>query len=145
MPETDKETQERLATQSMRIASVSTQAALLDQRISSLEKLVETYHRRIHELEDKIIGIKVVQEIHDVEIKGTKKLLQGNGNRDSIPMDLARLDMNIQNILKVDWGAMKNETEDLKEWKDRVDARAWQIAAGFILLIIGQIWQWLVK
>lgn len=141
MPTEDKETQERLTIYSQRIAANATQVALAEQRLASLEKLVETYHRRIHELENDVITMKVVQTIHDTDIKGVKKIMVGNGTRDTIPMDIQRLETNIQNILKVDWQEMQGEIEDLKKVKDR----AWQIAVIILGLIISNIWQWVVR
>ena len=141
MPD-DKEIQDRLATYSMRSAANATQIALAEQRLAAQEKLIEGYHQRLHMAEDKIITIKVIQEIHDTEIKGIKKILVGNGTRDTIPMDLQRLEQNIQNILKVDWQEMKRATEELNEWKDQLEARAWQLGLILAGLIISQIWQW---
>lgn len=142
----NKDFQERLSNYSVRLAANQTQTTLHDQRMGSIEKLMEGYHQRVHVVEDDIVKIKVFQEIHDTEIKGVKKMLIGNGTRDTIPMDLVRLDNKIQSILNVNWQEMQTNIDALeiqlnvlKEWQQKIDSRAWQLWAAIILLLASNI------
>jgi hypothetical protein len=39
----------------------------------------------------------------------------------------------ITNILKVDWNKAQAELDELKEWQEKLDARAWQI--WFVVIV----------
>ncbi len=119
--------------------------ALHEQRIAGMEKRLDEYHIRLHVAEDKLLTMRVVQDIHDTQIRTYKAVLQGNGERQTIPMELDRLERDIQGILKVDWREMQGRIDDLVKLRDKIDARSWQIWMVVIGLILSQIFQWLVK
>ncbi len=144
MAETE-EVNQRLNDYSLRTNTNAMATALLDQRLAIMEKRVEEYHQRLHKAEDDLLVAKTVQAIHDTQIAAMRKILMGNGNRDTIPMDLERLELNIQGILKVDWATMQNSLKDLAEFKNKIDSRAWQVAVIIIGLVISNLWQWFIK
>jgi hypothetical protein len=124
----EEETQQRLQDYSVRLSANSTNIALADQRLSVAERQLGEYHVRLHEAEDKLLTIKVVQEIHDTQIKAFGKLLIGNGTRETIPMDVDRLERAIQDILKVNWKQMEADMNALKKWLG--------VAGGAIVVMI---------
>ncbi len=119
--------------------------ALVEQRTTVTEKRLDEYHIRLHKIEDEFLIVKTKQEIHDVQIQGMRKILVGNGDRETIPMDMLRMEQAIANILKVDWNKAQAELDALKEWQDKIDSRGWQIAVIIIGLIISNIWQWFIR
>lgn len=139
MPENEDITQ-RLNDYSLRTNTNAMQTALLDQRLTITEKRVEEYHQRLHKAEDDLLVAKTVQAIHDTQIQSMRKILVGNGTRDTIPFDLDRLENSIQGILKVNWQAMLTRLDELEEFKKTVDARAWQVWMVIIGLVITSIW-----
>jgi hypothetical protein len=142
MAEAD-DTQGRLKDYSLRTNVNAMNVALLDQRLTVNEKRTDEYHQRLHKQEDEMLIVKTKQEIHDVQIQAMRKILVGNGDRETIPMDIERMELAIANILKVDWNKAQRELDALKEWKDKVDARAWQVAIIIIGLVISNVWQWI--
>jgi hypothetical protein len=89
--------------------------ALVDQRTVVLEKRVDEYHNRLHKQEDEMLVVKTKQEIHDAQIQGMRKILVGNGDRETIPMDLERMDRAIAEILKVDHRELASRLRTLEE------------------------------
>lgn len=132
---------DKLKDHSIKLSGETTKLALLDQRLTALEILVERYHLRLHETEKENMTIKVVQQVHDVQISSFKKALMGNGNKDSIPMDIQRIEGDIQGILKVNWVQIQTDLEILKKFKDR----EWQVWVIVIGLIVSNLWQLFVK
>ena len=114
--------------------------ALVEQRMAVIERRTEEYHLRIHKAEDDVLVLKTVQSIHDVQIQGMRKILIGNGDRETIPMDMDRMERAIQDILKVNWVEMRVKTEALEEWKASMTTRMWQIAMIAIGLGVTSIW-----
>ena len=141
----DSNESQRLSEYSTRTNVNAMQIALVDQRTAIVEKRTEEYHHRLHKAEDELLVVKTVQSIHDVQIQGMRKILVGNGDRETIPMDLERLDRAIAEILKVDQRDLNNRLKTIEDYKEKLDARAWQIAIIIIGLIISNIWQWFVK
>jgi hypothetical protein len=138
----DEDINERLKDYSTRTNVNAMQNALLDQRVTVLEKRVDEYHLRLHKNEDDLLITKTKQEIHDAQIQSMRKILVGNGDRETIPMDLQRMDQMITEILKVDWNKAQRELDDLSEWKKTLESRGWQVAVIIIGLIISNVWQW---
>lgn len=139
----DDDTQTRLQEYSTRTNVNAMNVALVEQRQTVTEKRVDEYHMRLHKAEDELLVVKTKQEIHDVQIQGMRKILVGNGDRETIPMDIQRMEQAISNILKADWNKAQAELDDLNEWKDKVESRAWQVAVIIIGLIISNVWQWI--
>jgi hypothetical protein len=142
MAEAD-DTQGRLKDYSLRTNVNAMNVALLDQRLTVNEKRTDEYHQRLHKQEDEMLIVKTKQEIHDVQIQAMRKILVGNGDRETIPMDIERMELAIANILKVDWNKAQRELDALKEWKEKIDGRAWQVAIIIIGLVISNVWQWI--
>jgi hypothetical protein len=128
-----EEAQQRLQEYSTRTNVNAMNIALVDQRTAILEKRTDEYHLRLHKTEDELLVVKTKQEIHDVQIQGMRKILVGNGDRETIPMDIQRMEQAITNILKVDWNKAQAELDELKEWQEKLDARAWQI--WFVVIV----------
>ena len=137
----EEEIQDRLKEHSVKISGEITKQALLDLRLTSLEEIAEKYHLRLHDVENQVIVMKVVQDIHEVQISSYRKALQGNGDKESIPMDIARIENSIQNILKVDWVAIRSDIDRLKV----VEARQWQIWILVIGSLIANLVQWFMR
>ena len=140
MPTLD-ETAERLKEHSVRIATISTQEALNNQQLTIVKDLLEQYHRRLHEAENTILVMRVTQEIHDAQIKVYKKKLEGNGDNDSIPMDILRLEKDIEGILKLDL----NKVRAMLEWKDSATNFMRAMGTAVALLILNRIWEMVVR
>jgi chromosome segregation ATPase len=138
----DENITQRLSEHSTKVNVNAMQIALLEQRVTIVERRMDEYHQRLHEAEDDILKMKVVQEIHDTEIKVLDKMLIGNGTRETIPMDIDRMSRAISDILKVDTKAMNIKIETLLAWQQLVSNRSWQIWMIVIGLVISQIWQW---
>jgi hypothetical protein len=142
----EEDTTQRLSEYSTRTNVNAMNIALVDQRATVLERRTDEYHARLHKAEDEILVIKTKQEIHDVQIQGMRKLLAGNGDRATIPMDIARMDQMIANILKVDWnkvqadiGTLSDEIQDLRDWKEKIESRAWQVWFAVIVAILTSV------
>jgi hypothetical protein len=135
-----EEITQRLSDYSTRTNVNAMNIALIEQRMAVVERRQEEYHLRLHKVEDENLVMKTVQSIHDAQIQGVRKILIGNGDRETIPMDMDRMERAIQDILKVDWTAMRLKTEDLEKWKEAFTARMWQIWMLVIGLAITSIW-----
>lgn len=135
-----EEITQRLSDYSLRTNTNAMNIALIEQRMAVVERRQEEYHLRLHKVEDENLVMKTVQSIHDAQIQGVRKILIGNGDRETIPMDMDRMERAIQDILKVDWTAMRLKTEDLEKWKEAFTARMWQIWMLVIGLAITSIW-----
>ena len=135
-----EETAQRLSDYSTRTNVNAMNIALVEQRMAVVERRQEEYHQRLHKVEDESLVMKTVQSIHDVQIQGVRKILVGNGDRETIPMDMDRMERSIQDILKVDWTAMRLKTEDLEKWKETASARMWQIWMIVIGLTLTSVW-----
>lgn len=138
---TENEVQERLKDYSTKTNVNAMNIELLKQSSAVNEKRLDEYHKRLHESEDTLLVIKTVQAIHDTQIQALRKILVGNGERETIPMDIERLEREIQDILKVDWRSMKVELVELDEWKKEVTSRVWQISVIVIGLVITTAWK----
>ncbi len=114
--------------------------ALVEQRQTITEKQVDEFHQRLHKAEDDLLITRTKQEIHDVQIQGMRKILVGNGDRETIPMDIQRMEQAITSILKADWNKAQSELDEINKWREKIDARAWQIWLVIIGLIIGTVW-----
>ncbi len=119
--------------------------ALVEQRQTITEKQVDEFHQRLHKAEDELLVTRTKQEIHDVQIQGMRKILMGNGDRETIPMDIQRMEQAIANILKADWNRAQSELDGLNKWREKIDARAWQIWLVIIGLIITNVWSLIVR
>ena len=144
MAETENITQ-RLSDYSTRTNVNAMQTALLDQRLAITEKRVEEYHQRLHKAEDELLVAKTVQTIHDTQINAMRKIVIGNGDRETIPMDMERMERNIQDILKVDWAAMRIRLDELEKYKEKVDSRSWQIWLAIILALVASVLNLVLK
>jgi hypothetical protein len=141
MPEDRNSIQQRLSDYSIKTNTNTVNIALLNQRMDVLERRTEEYHKRLHEVEDAILTIKVVQGIHDTQIHAMRKILVGNGERDTIPFDLDRLENSIQGILKVDWVGMGNRLKTLEDKDSNTSAlRTHVINVSITALVL-----WLLK
>ncbi len=143
MADTDDATQ-RLSEYSTRTNVNAMNIALVDQRLTITERRVEEYHSRLHAAEDRLLVLQTRQEIHDVQIQGLRKILVGNGDRETIPMDIQRMDQAIASILKVDSTKLQAEIDNVREWKEMIESRAWAIALLILGLIVSNVWQWIV-
>lgn len=143
MAETQEENQ-RLSEYSTRTNVNAMNIALVDQRVTILEKQTDGYHLRLHNVEDDMLVVKTKQEIHDVQIQGMRKVLVGNGDRETIPMDLQRMEQNIANILKVDWNKAQAELDAIKKWQEGFDKKVMLIWGSIAVLVLNRIWEWFV-
>ena len=144
MAETENIAQ-RLSDYSVKTNVNAMQTALLDQRLAITEKRVEEYHQRLHKAEDELLVAKTVQTIHDTQINAMRKIVIGNGDRETIPMDMERMERNIQDILKVDWAAMRITLDELEKYKEKVDSRSWQIWLAIILALVASVLNLVLK
>lgn len=125
----DEEVTQRLSEYSTRTNVNAMNIALVQQSVAIVEKRMEEYHLRLHKVEDEFLVIKTIQQIHDTQIQSMRKILIGNGDRETIPMDLERLDRAIADILKVDHRDLQNR---LKNLEDRAtwERRLWDYAVN---------------
>ncbi len=144
MPDTE-ETTERLKDYSTRTNTNAMQIALVDQRMAISEKRLDEYYTRLGKTEADVLVVKTVQAIHDTQLASMRKILVGNGDRETIPMDLDRLERNIQDILKVDWKTMQIQLRELEKLRDSISTRTWQIWMLIIGLLLTSLWNFIVR
>lgn len=132
---------QRLNDYSLRTNTNAMQQALLDQRVTVMEKRVEEYHLRLHKAEDELLVIKTIQQIHDVQIQGMRKILVGNGDRETIPMDLDRMERAIEEILKTNWKQLAVDMETVKAWQSNFDKKYAVLWGAVVLLILNRAWE----
>jgi hypothetical protein len=137
----DRSTLQRLSDYSQKTNTNTVNIALHDQRLTVLERRVEEYHKRLHDAEDTLLTVKVVQGIHDLQISGFKRILLGNGERETIPMDIERLEREIQSILKVDWVGMSNRLKAMEDKESNTSA----LRNHAINVVVTAIVIWLLK
>jgi hypothetical protein len=114
--------------------------ALLDQRQAVTERRVEEYHQRLHKAEDDLLVLKTVQAIHDTQIQSMRKILVGNGDRDTIPMDIDRMERAVEDILKTNWRQIGIDLGVVQKWQgdfDKKYAVLWGIVA---VLVANKVW-----
>lgn len=140
-----EEINQRLSEHSTKVNVNAMEIALTKQSLAILQSQMQEYHQRLHKAEDDVLTIKVVQQIHDSEIKVHDKMLIGNGTRETIPLDIDRMSRAISDILKVDTKALQKDVVELMEWQKTISVRGWQIWMIIIGLVISQVWQWVVK
>ena len=144
MPDNEEITQ-RLSDYSLRTNTNAMQTALIDQRLTVAEKRAEEYHFRLHKAEDDLLVSKTVQAIHDTQIQAMRKILVGNGDRETIPMDMERMERAIEEILKTNWKQIAIDLELVKKWQDSFDKKYAVIWGAIALLIINRVWELFVK
>jgi hypothetical protein len=142
---TEPNIQERLNTYSQKTNANAVQIALLDQRQTVTEKRVEEYHKRLHEVEDAVLVLRTIQEIHATKIASVHKIVIGNGERETIPADIERLENSIKNILHVDWSAMSIRIQNLEKFQDTLSSRMWQVWMAILLLLVTNILTLILK
>jgi hypothetical protein len=131
---------QRLSDYSLRTNTNAMQSALLDQRLTINEKRTEEYHLRLHKAEDDLLVLKTVQAIHDVQIQGVRKILIGNGDRETIPMDIDRMERAVEDILKTNWKQIAIDLGIVQKWQgdfDKKYAVLWGIVA---VLVANKVW-----
>jgi hypothetical protein len=139
MAEHDEITQ-RLSDYSLRTNTNAMATALLDQRQAVTERRVEEYHQRLHKAEDDLLVLKTVQAIHDTQIQSMRKILVGNGDRDTIPMDIDRMERAVEDILKTNWRQIGIDLGVVQKWQgdfDKKYAVLWGIVA---VLVANKVW-----
>jgi hypothetical protein len=139
MAEHDDITQ-RLSDYSLRTNTNAMATALLDQRQAVTERRVEEYHQRLHKAEDDLLVLKTVQAIHDTQIQSMRKILVGNGDRDTIPMDIDRMERAVEDILKTNWRQIGIDLGVVQKWQgdfDKKYAVLWGIVA---VLVANKVW-----
>jgi hypothetical protein len=141
----DDDTTQRLSEYSTRTNVNAMQIALVDQRTAIVEKRMEEYHLRLHKAEDDLLVVKTVQSIHDTQIQGMRKVLVGNGDRETIPMDLDRMERAIEEILKTNWRQISTDLEAVKKWQDGFDKKLALIWGSIAVLVINRVWEFFVK
>ena len=139
----DENINQRLSDYSLRTNTNAMGLALLDQRETVLEKRVEEYHHRLHKAEDDLLVLKTVQAIHDVQIQGMRKILVGNGDRETIPMDMERMERAIEEILKTNWKQIAIDLEIAKRWQDGFDKKFAVLWGAIALLILNRVWEFI--
>ena len=132
---------QRLNDYSLRTNTNAMQTALLDQRLTINEKRTEEYHLRLHKAEDELLVIKTVQAIHDTQIQGMRKILVGNGDRETIPMDMDRMERAIEDILKTNWKQIAIDLEVTKKWQESFDKKYMAIWGVVAALVVSRIWE----
>jgi hypothetical protein len=140
MPE-DPETQTRLSDYSTRTNVNAMNIALIDQRTAILEKRVDEYHSRLHTAEDELLVVKTVQQIHDTQIQAMRKILVGNGDRETIPMDIERMERAIEDILKTNWKQIAIDLALVAKWQESFDKKYAVVWAAIALLVINRLWE----
>ena len=138
---TDESVEQRLKDYSLRTNTNAMANALLDQRVTVLEKRLEDYHQRLHKSEDELLVVKTIQSIHDTQIQGMRKILVGNGDRETIPMDLDRMERAIEEILKTNWKQIVADLEVTKKWQDSFDKKMATVWGAMALLVINRLWE----
>lgn len=114
----DENIAQRLSDYSTRTNVNAMNIALVDQRMTITERLVSEANARLTKAENDVIVMKTVQALHDTQILSMRKILIGNGDRETIPMDLERLERNIQDILKVNWTQIQADVSSLQKQVD---------------------------
>ena len=137
----DENINQRLSDYSLRTNTNAMGLALLDQRQTVTERRVEEYHHRLHKAEDDLLVIKTVQAIHDTQIQGMRKILVGNGDRETIPMDMDRMERAIEEILKTNWKQIAFDLEIVKKWQGDFDKKYAAIWVAVALLILNRVWE----
>ena len=136
---------QRLSDYSTRTNVNAMATALLDQRQTVTERRVEEYHLRLHKAEDALLVAKTVQAIHDTQIQAMRKILVGNGDRDTIPLDIDRMERSIEEILKTNWKQIAIDLELVKKWQDGFDKKYAAVWGVIIVLVINRVWEIFVK
>ena len=139
----DENINQRLSDYSLRTNTNAMGLALLDQRQTVTERRVEEYHHRLHKAEDDLLVIKTVQAIHDTQIQGMRKILVGNGDRETIPMDMDRMERAIEEILKTNWKQIAFDLEIVKKWQGDFDKKYAAIWGAIALLILNRVWEFI--
>jgi hypothetical protein len=132
---------QRLSDYSLRTNTNAMATALLDQRQSVTERRVEEYHQRLHKAEDDLLVTKTVQAIHDTQIQSMRKILIGNGDRETIPMDMDRMERAIEEILKTNWRQIGIDLEAVKKWQDGFDKKIAWVWGAIGILVINRVWE----
>jgi hypothetical protein len=145
MPEYSDESQQRLSEYSTRTNVNAMNIALIDQRTAILEKRVDEYHGRLHTAEDELLVVKTVQQIHDTQIQAMRKILVGNGDRETIPMDLERMDRAIAEILKVDHKELASRLGTLENYVAGQNKTRDQIINTAITVITSALVTWIIS
>jgi hypothetical protein len=135
----------RLDDYSLRTNTNAMANALLDQRLTVTEKRMEEYHQRLHKAEDEFLVVKTIQSIHDTQIQGMRKILVGNGDRETIPMDLDRMERAIEEILKTNWKKIDVDLEGLKQWQEDVKRTNWLIWGTLATIILNRVWEIFIR
>lgn len=139
----DENINQRLSDYSLRTNTNAMGLALLDQRQTVTERRVEEYHHRLHKAEDDLLVIKTVQAIHDTQIQGMRKILVGNGDRETIPMDMDRMERAIEEILKTNWKQIAFDLEIVKKWQGDFDKKYAVLWGAIALLILNRVWEFI--
>lgn len=120
---------QRLSEYSTRTNVNAMNIALVQQSMAIVERRLEEYQQRLHLVEDEKLVIKTVQQIHDTQIQAMRKILIGNGDRETIPMDMDRMERAIAEILKIDHKDLQSRLKVLEERSTGIQ-KLWDFAIG---------------
>jgi hypothetical protein len=74
-----------------------------------------------------------------------RKILVGNGDRETIPMDLDRMERAIEEILKTNWKKIDVDLEGLKQWQEDVKRTNWLIWGTLATIILNRVWEIFIR